>query len=268
MALFNTSTAGSFDSRDFDLHALAQAQFPANLDLYINFNGQLFGIFGQDRLDVTPLGQPASTITLLGAGFARDATTMTGGTLSAIFLTPQSGANRAVRISDISVDVTDLFAAAATATLNDDRALLAAMMSSDDRFILGSRTDFVSGAAGHDWLAGGGGADWLQGDSGNDTLLGAGGKDTIIGGNGTDVLVGGRSADTFIFDATDGFMDHVRDFDPSQDHVLLQTSRSTTSYSVIGGSGGVAELHFGQTVIIFDGLTPADTMADGLIQFI
>ena len=50
------------------------------------------------------------------------------------------------------------------------------------------------------------------GGSGNDTIKAGAGDDTIIGGKGDDVLTGGSGNDTFVFNRSDGTVDHITDF--------------------------------------------------------
>lgn len=55
-------------------------------------------------------------------------------------------------------------------------------------------------------------ADYLSGGDGNDTLYGGFGNDILVGGIGADNLYGGDGSDTFAFDAIDGLVDKIHDF--------------------------------------------------------
>lgn len=73
----------------------------------------------------------------------------------------------------------------------------------DLMFSVGSRSETLDGAGGHDTIFGLGGNDQLSGGSGNDVLYGDGrepsatmnGSDHLNGGSGSDVLYGGGSGD-------------------------------------------------------------------------
>lgn len=86
--------------------------------------------------------------------------------------------------------------------------------------------DRLVGRAGNDSLAGGKGRDQLHGNAGNDLLVGGGGADQLWGGTGADVLTGGPGADRFVFDVRPlaRNVDHITDFDPAQDLILLDQS--------------------------------------------
>jgi Ca2+-binding RTX toxin-like protein len=55
-------------------------------------------------------------------------------------------------------------------------------------------------------------ADYLSGGEGNDTLYGGFGDDILVGGIGANNLYGGDGADIFAFDAIDGLVDKIHDF--------------------------------------------------------
>ena len=65
----------------------------------------------------------------------------------------------------------------------------------DLMFSVGSRSETLDGAGGHDTIFGLGGNDQLSGGSGNDVLYGDGGDDVLDGGLGADQLIGGNDRD-------------------------------------------------------------------------
>jgi Ca2+-binding RTX toxin-like protein len=72
-------------------------------------------------------------------------------------------------------------------------AVLAAVLTGDDR---------IKGSTGDDWLVGLAGEDKIDGDKGSDYLL---------GGEGDDLLIGSHGSDYFVFEE-DGSSDFVKDF--------------------------------------------------------
>jgi Ca2+-binding RTX toxin-like protein len=122
----------------------------------------------------------------------------------------------------ISVSIVAIRDAMATPGTADELALLVAALQGNDRILLSSDADDVSGFDGNDLIrgrggndsldggsgrdtveagngndrvTGGGGADWLAGDAGRDTLSGGTGDDTLFGGSGRDRLVVGDDTD-------------------------------------------------------------------------
>lgn len=90
--------------------------------------------------------------------------------------------------------------------LNTLDAVLATLLSGDDR---------ITGSGGHDVLIG------LKG---SDEIDGRGGNDVIIGGDGADTLLGRSGSDTFVLDvmpATSRRADTLSDFKPGKDKVGL-----------------------------------------------
>lgn len=84
----------------------------------------------------------------------------------------------------------------------------------------------VTGGAKDDILRGSGGNDVLEGGGGNDSIKGGGGKDILDGGKGRDQLVGGPGADEFHFSTKlgKGKPDHIKDFKPREDTIVLHKS--------------------------------------------
>lgn len=96
----------------------------------------------------------------------------------------------------------------------------------NDRLFGGAGDDDLHGGAGNDRLVGGEGSDWMWGGWGDDRLVGGGGDDLLLGGEGSDILRGGEGADVFGFSIDDEGHDRVRDFDVSEDVLLLSTFSS------------------------------------------
>lgn len=88
---------------------------------------------------------------------------------------------------------------------------------------------------GSDYLDGGKGNDYLYGYSGVDTLLGGNGNDVLGGGLGNDTLTGGAGADTFEFFGSKDGMDTIKDFNVSDDTILVWA----TDKLVDGFGGGL-----------------------------
>ena len=84
----------------------------------------------------------------------------------------------------------------------------------------------VTGGAKDDILRGYGGNDVLKGGAGKDSLKGSGGDDSLDGGKGRDQLVGGKGADEFHFSTKlgKGKPDHIKDFKPGEDTIVLHKS--------------------------------------------
>lgn len=88
-------------------------------------------------------------------------------------------------VQGMSIKATDLFAAIATETTDDDYLLFAGILSGNDTFDLSEQDDVAYGGGGNDLMAGNGGDDSLFGNSGNDTINGGEGDDIIAGGSAT-----------------------------------------------------------------------------------
>ena len=70
----------------------------------------------------------------------------------------------------------------------------------DLMFSVGSRSETLDGAGGHDTIFGLGGNDQLSGGSGNDVLYGYNGNDHLFGGAGADAMYGGKGNDAYNVD--------------------------------------------------------------------
>lgn len=108
-------------------------------------------------------------------------------------------------IIGMSVAAADILAAYETgATVEDDLALLRAMLSGDDtaqlsayadRLYMHQGDDTVFAGAGDDVISGMQGRDLIQGDAGHDLLMGGYGYDRLVGGLGNDSLYGDEGND-------------------------------------------------------------------------
>ncbi|RCJ25446.1 hypothetical protein A6S26_16875 [Nostoc sp. ATCC 43529] len=87
--------------------------------------------------------------------------------------------------------------------------------SGNDTLLGGNDNDVLFGNSGNDNLIGGNGNDALLGDSGNDALTGGSGNDTLLGGAGLDV---------FVFNSVSEGIDLIRDFQSSDDKILIYGS--------------------------------------------
>ena len=107
-------------------------------------------------------------------------------------------------ITDLSVNIKELYSVAITESNLDDKILIERELSGADNFYLSDFSDRVWGYSGNDTLTGNGGSDRLYGGSGNDKLYGGNGNDKSYGeaGNdslymdaGNDTLDGGKGTD-------------------------------------------------------------------------
>ena len=78
----------------------------------------------------------------------------------------------------------------------------------------------LTGGIANDTLTGGADSDAILGGDGDDTLAGAGGADILSDGAGADTMTGGADADLFVL-CSDGSLDTITDFDPSEDSLDL-----------------------------------------------
>ena len=123
----------------------------------------------------------------------------------------------------------------------------------------------LAGSLFDDSLTGSNSSNMLFGLDGDDTLCGKGGADTLSGGDGTDV---------FRFSRNDG-ADHISDFDPDQDHVLIDlglTGGSKNADQLIANFAamisGQVVIDFGQgDSILFEGITDAFALSDSFLFF-
>ncbi len=79
----------------------------------------------------------------------------------------------------------------------------------------------MGGTTDADAMAGSAAAELMMGSAGNDLLHGMAGDDAIEGGAGNDVMDGGAGADVFMFDARDGGIDLISDFEPGIDRIEI-----------------------------------------------
>lgn len=104
----------------------------------------------------------------------------------------------------------------------------------------GDEVDLIETGAGNDIVNAGGGDDFVDGGDGDDIIRGGDGDDVLKGGKGADVLIGGHGADIFVIagDPVDGaygansdlqfdnagelIVDHIIDFNDSEDVLVLQ----------------------------------------------
>lgn len=93
------------------------------------------------------------------------------------------------QLGGIEIDGLALILAAASASQDDDRALLLEALAGNDTLLLSDGRDVAEGGDGRDSLSGGDGLDRLFGGNGNDTLTGGLGKDKLTGGTGADKFV-------------------------------------------------------------------------------
>jgi Ca2+-binding RTX toxin-like protein len=123
----------------------------------------------------------------------------------------------------------------------------------------------LAGSLFDDSLTGSNSSNMLFGLDGDDTLCGKGGADTLSGGDGTDV---------FRFSRNDG-ADHISDFDPDQDHVMIDlglTGGSKNADQLIANFAamisGQVVIDFGQgDSILFEGITDAFALSDSFLFF-
>lgn len=166
------------------------------------------------------------TVTAVGAGGARTATTGTAGgyslalsagtykvTFSGVGITPVTK-TVTIGTKNVKLDLVDPATGAAAAQ--------AISGTSGANTLNGTAgADTIKGHAGADALFGGSGVDKLYGGGGNDRLYGEDGKDALVGGAGNDILKGGAGADSFRFIGSWG-SDKVVDFENGSDRIDLQ----------------------------------------------
>lgn len=121
----------------------------------------------------------------------------------------------------------------------------------NDKLFGGFGNDLLDGGTGRDKLFGGFNNDQLDGGASNDVLKGNAGDDTLTGGAGNDRLFGGTGEDTFVFNALDG-RDRIKDFDITQDHILLQgTLVDSVDDLNFRQKGDNAILNYGEGKVVF-----------------
>jgi Ca2+-binding RTX toxin-like protein len=196
MAYFKATTA--FDISTLDLSSLITDQTASAF--FDNINDVTGDSTEQDIAAFQYIDGVTKTAYFGGAGFqfAGDGSVLAG-TVRAFsvytgritdFSKPDFVINR------LAVSALDLFNVASTASTADDFALLARVLSGNDRFLLSNFNDTINGFAGADEIFGFGGKDTLDGGAGNDVISGGDGDDVLIGGTGNDELKGGAGIDT------------------------------------------------------------------------
>ena len=103
-------------------------------------------------------------------------------------------------MTGLHIPATSIGAAARTASLADDHAVISSALAGNDVVTGGKLNDYLEGFNGNDRLIGNGGADKLVGDNGGDLLSGGAGNDYQRGGDGNDALRGDDGADKLIGD--------------------------------------------------------------------
>lgn len=220
-----------------------------NLNFYVqNYDGEDFvdgGGIDWDILHVfstygTALSHYGWDYTLNSGGF------VDGGTVETLVEWVQDAVSydwfAVYAISGISTSIQNFFDVAQTPSISDELALLRALLSGNDKFLLSDFDDVMNGFrgrdkmfgyAGDDYLQGGTGKDKLVGGSGEDTLKGGSGDDLIRGGKGRDVEIGGKGEDTFLFKTGDDKA-IIKDFDARgsvHDVVDLSGLKSVSGWS-------------------------------------
>ncbi len=221
-----------------------------------------------------------TTQAVYGTGLTVDAgDNLTGGTAQALASFVTADGSHSLAIEGISVAVTDLIAAAATAGGRDDARLIRQMLAGNDlaglssrsdtfnsgsgidlifanggkdRITLGAGMDAGLGGTGNDTVFGGAGDDLLIGNQGRDRLFGGADFDILDGGKGRDVLTGGAATDFFVFLPGDGH-DRITDFDPAVDVISLQAGGVLADVKLADSGAGVV-LTYHDNVIRLDGL--------------
>lgn len=195
----------------------------------------------------------------------------------------------AIHIAGFSILADNFFAAAATLSLSDDKAMLRRVFrnndfvqgaTSNDAFHLGAGDDFYFDQGGQDWVAGGDGNDFLSAGCGNngdfnDTLIGGSGDDiilnlygagrmfgrvgadTLIGGFGDDAMMGGSGADVFVFERDAG-SHWVVDFDPAVDKLVVPEGASSLGDLTITQIGQRVQIDFGSWTVTLRNVDAAD----------
>ena len=87
-----------------------------------------------------------------------------------------------------SASAKQLYNAIVSATTSDDKTLIQAILSGNDRFELSNLDDVAYGFDGNDQLFGGNGSDYLDGGKGADTIIGQAGGDQLKGGANNDTF--------------------------------------------------------------------------------
>lgn len=127
----------------------------------------------------------------------------------------------------------------------------------------GADDDTLDGGFGDDQLSGGAGTDLMQGGAGNDTLQGDDGPeeqlDYLNGGDGDDVMIlggndmgfGATGHDTFGLNADNQHAATISDYNPAEDHIVLQYDAAAHPNPTVTIEPGVED--DGSVAILLDG---------------
>jgi len=280
----------------FDLHAAAsvatsvtftaQTIFdPGNFSYFLYSSNRVLDLRTIPVDHVHSVSGAGAVNAVNGSGLMVDAQNhLTGGTVKV--LTVFSGPSTAFvgSLIGISVAVSALNAASATAAMDDDAALIQAALGGNDlvglgagadRFHSESGLDLVFGNGGNDrlWLGGGddaglgglggdkllgqAGDDLLVGNEGRDRLYGDAGRDVVDGGKGDDLLSGGGGADRFIFVPGDG-SDTITDFNAQQDIINIGAGPSRFGQLTLTQVGAATEVSFRNVTILLENVLTTD----------
>lgn len=202
MAFFKASTAFNFST--LNLNSLIANH--TNNVFFDNINELTADTTEQDIAAYEFNDGIVKTAYFGGSGITLDGTGVAiGGTVRAISVyagTIADLSHQAFTLSDFTTSAAALAAAAKTADMADDQALLSTALAGNDLALLSS---------GDDVFCGFGGDDAIFGNAGNDVLLGGSGNDSLNGGAGNDVLRGGIGTDQAVYSAeTAGVMVDLR----------------------------------------------------------
>jgi len=125
--------------------------------------------------------------------------------------------------------------------------------------------DRLRGGNGDDGLNGGLNADILAGGNGNDSLMGGFGRDVLNGGRGVDTLLGGVGHDRFVFNATSGVEDIIRDFQDGKDLIVYSDAGLTFDDLNISQRGTNVLVDFGTSSALLRGTDLAEITADDFL---
>ena len=216
-----------FSPQDFRSFTVSNRDVQLGDDIDMSFD--IIGVGARSFADVLFLQAPAAPLhpqqLFVGSGVSATGSGISGGRFTGWF--DYDTVAYSDYILGFSIRSETVFAAANTARLTDDRALLRQMLAGDDSITLhhaadDGRSNLVFGGAGRDTIRGAAGDDQLTGDVGNDRLFGGRGDDTLRGGaeedrlsgaSGADRLVGDSGADTLLGHAGEDSLEGGRDAD-------------------------------------------------------
>ena len=202
-----------------------------------------------------------------------------------------------IEIMGGSIAAADFSAAVATASGEDDLALLLQMFSANDFFFGSTAADVMLLGAGSDIYVDRGGSDRVEGGTGRDLILGgavgyAAGDDTLLGGAGNDILElslgngwlgggsgedtlilgadndharGGAGADTFIFPEANG-RHVILDFNPAVDDLILPAMFAEQGDLLFRQVGSTARIVFGDWSVSLRNVDLADLDQNNLFM--